>query len=208
MIGIIAYGAGNLKSVQNALTWLGTESRLVEKPADLAEVRGAILPGVGAFGPAMTQLVDKGFAPAIRDWAQAGRPLLGICLGMQLLARSSEEGGDHAGLGLVKARIVKMKGGPGARIPHMGWNNVKRMRTSRLWGEIEEVTCYHVHSYCFSFDGDAAEREWTVGVVDHGESFASMIERDNVMGTQFHPEKSQADGLAVLRNFLGVVASC
>jgi glutamine amidotransferase len=208
MIGVIAYGAGNLKSVQNALTWLGVESRLVEKPAELVDVRAVILPGVGAFGPAMARLVEKGFATAIRDWAAAGRPLLGICLGMQLLARSSEEGGEHAGLDLVEARIVKMKGGPDARIPHMGWNTVKRVRPSKLWGEIEEVTCYHVHSYRFSFDSEAAERDWTVGIVEHGERFASMIERGNVMGTQFHPEKSQADGLAVLRNFVGFAGSC
>jgi glutamine amidotransferase len=156
----------------------------------------------------MAQLTASGFAPALREWATAGRPLLGICLGMQLLAQVSEEHGEHAGLGIVDARIVRLKAGPGVRIPHVGWSTVERVRRAKLWGELESATCYHVHSYAFSFEHDEAGACWTIGVAEHGVPFASMIERDNVMGVQFHPEKSQADGLAVLRNFLAYAAAC
>jgi glutamine amidotransferase len=202
MIGIISYGAGNLKSLHNALAWLGAEALLAERPEQLDKVSAVILPGVGAFGPAIARLGAAGFVTFLRDWARAGKPLFGICLGMQLLARESEEGGLSQGLGLVEGRIVRMKGAPGIRIPHVGWNTVTKVRDGKLWGGEESATCYHVHSYRFDFDSPESRNAWAVGLAEHGEPFVSMIEHDNVMGVQFHPEKSQTDGLAILKNFL------
>ena len=207
MIGIIDYGAGNLRSLHNALIWLGAEAIVIDRPEKLNNVGSVILPGVGAFQSAMAKLTAADFTLSLQDWVQAGKPLLGICLGMQLLARSSEEGGLTEGLGLVDAGIVRMRTSPGVRVPHVGWNTVNKVRDATLWGHMETATCYHVHSFRFEFDNPDSQKSWVAGLAEHGDPVVSIIERDNVMGVQFHPEKSQKDGLAILKNFVDV-ATC
>lgn len=207
MIGIIDYGAGNLRSLRNALVWLDTESIVVDHPIQLNSVSSIIVPGVGAYRSAMSKLTTAGFVTPLQDWSNAGKPLFGICLGMQLLARTSEEGGLTDGLGLVEARIIRMRSAPGVRVPHVGWNTVSKIRDAAIWGDMETATCYHAHSYRYEFDDPTNEKNWVAGIVEHGESVVSIIERDNVMGAQFHPEKSQRDGLGILKNFLKL-ATC
>jgi len=207
MIGIVSYGVGNIRSVSNALDWLGYPWQLAENKGDFAKVTALILPGVGAFRTAMDQLAKAGLIEVLQDWSVKGRPLLGICLGMQLLGRRSEEGGDHRGLGVVPADVLRIPKADGIRIPHIGWNTVTRVRESALWGELGSAVCYHVHSYAMFFSEDVAG-EWVVGNVVHGQALPSMIHHDNVMGTQFHPEKSQHDGLQILGNFLKFAATC
>jgi len=207
MIGIVSYGVGNLRSLSNALEWLGESCRLVERGEEFDAVTGLILPGVGAFGPAMEQLKNSGLDRDVQAWVARGRPLLGICLGVQLLARRSEERGKHEGLAIVPADVALIPKRPGIRIPHMGWNTVTRVRDSVLWGDLRSIVCYHVHSYALAFDEQAAS-EWVIGTVEHGQRIPTMIHCGNVMGTQFHPEKSQRDGLAVLANFLQFVRQC
>lgn len=202
IIGIVGYGAGNIKSLHNALEWVGAEALVVEEPAQFDRVGALILPGVGAFGSAMHRLEAADFVEPLQNWARSGKPLLGICLGMQLLGRESEEGGITGGLGLVDARVVRLQSAPGVRVPHVGWNTVRKVREAGLWRDLDGATCYHVHSYCLAFDDSETKARWTIGTVDHGRSVISMVEHENVMGVQFHPEKSQRDGLAILDNFL------
>lgn len=207
MIGIVSYGVGNIRSVGNALDWLGAPWRLVGRADEFKSTTAIVLPGVGSFRTAMDHLHRAGLVEVLQDWSARARPLLGICLGMQLLARRSEEGGDHAGLGLVPADVRRIPQAEGLRIPHMGWNTVTRVRDSVLWGEMASAVCYHVHSYALSFsENDGAD--WVVGTVTHGRPLPSMIERGHLMATQFHPEKSQQDGLGILDNFLKFAATC
>ena len=205
MLGIINYGAGNLRSLCNAVDWVGGRWTVIDAPAQMDTVSAVVLPGVGAFIPAMERLRAAGFVDALRDWALVRkRPLIGVCLGMQMLADRSTEGGECEGLGLIPGTVERFAPAPGLRIPHMGWNRVERTRPSLLWGEMETATCYFVHSYHFQVAAGAAEA--VVGRAEHGDSFVAMVEMDNVMGTQFHPEKSQKDGLAILSNFVKAVA--
>ncbi len=208
MIGIIDYSAGNIRSVKNALSWIGSESRLIGEPRHLRDVSGVILPGVGAFGPAIAELERTGLADAIREWAiERQRPLFGVCLGMQLLARRSDEDGEHLGLGIVPADIIALQPRQSARIPHVGWNIVEKARPSRIWGELDHATCYFAHSFHLAFAEASDIAVYVAGKTNHGEQFVSMLEHDNVMGAQFHPEKSQSDGLAILRNFVDAAQS-
>ncbi len=208
MIGIIDYGAGNVRSVKNALSWIGSESLLISEPRQLTDVSGVILPGVGAFGPAMAALERTGLADALRDWAiERQQPLFGVCLGMHLLARRSHEDGEHLGLGIVPGDIVAMQPTPSARIPHVGWNMVEKTRPSRLWGPLDQATCYFVHSFRMTFTDPGDLDVYAAGTTHHGEQFVSLLEHANIMGAQFHPEKSQSDGLAILRNFVEVAQS-
>jgi glutamine amidotransferase len=199
VIAVIDYGMGNLRSVLNALEAIDADARLVATPEAAAEGDRLILPGVGAFGDGMRNLRERGFVEALPDLLAGGRPLLGLCLGMQMLADASEEHGEHEGLGLVPGVVRRLRPPDGLRVPHVGWNSVQARNGSTLLGDDgdAEQTFYFVHSYHF-----IAERpEDVTGVSDYGAEVTAVVERGSVMGTQFHPEKSQRDGLALLRRF-------
>ena len=198
MIGVVDYGMGNLRSVLNALEAAEAPARLVATPAEAREAERLILPGVGAFGAAMERLDEQGFSEALPDLVAAGRPLLGICLGMQLLAERSTEHGERSGLGLVAGDVVRIETDPSLRIPHVGWNDVSVVGdTPLLAGLADEPTFYFVHSYVF----ETADPGAVTATCDYGRPLTACVAGDGVFGAQFHPEKSQRDGLTLLRNF-------
>lgn len=199
-LGLVAYGLGNLRSVVNALTAVGADVRLVEEPSDLDRCGRLVLPGVGAFGDGMRRLEEGGWVPALQRAVQReGRRLLGICLGMQLLAEQGTEGEPRPGLGLVPGTVERLQSDdPRVRIPHMGWNEVRPAEGSHVFAGLgEQPTFYFVHSYAVHAPADAV-----AGLAFHGEDFAAALELDGIWATQFHPEKSQGAGLGVLRNFM------
>lgn len=203
MIAVIDYGLCNLGSVCAAVRKLGSEPVITNAPDVLAQADKLILPGVGAFGDAMRNLDGLGLVPAIRRLVrEEGKPILGICLGFQLLCQSSTEFGEHAGLGLASARVERFDGPRlGIRVPHMGWNDVRRIGRSPMFEGIPDGSVfYFVHSYRVL----APEEEGIcAGVCEYGETFCAAMVKGNVWGTQFHPEKSQRHGLTLLSNFLG-----
>jgi glutamine amidotransferase len=197
MIAIVDYNVGNLYNLKNALDFLGLENRIVRHPADLAGAEHILLPGVGAFRPAMEHLRLPGWVPALRERVAAGVPLLGVCVGMQLLFDESEEDGLHEGLGLLKGRVVRFRG-EGLKVPQIGWNQAAWQREDPLLEGIPDGTYfYFVHSYyaCLDEPGDA------LGLTEYGETFPSVVRHGTVWGAQFHPEKSQNGGLRLLQNF-------
>lgn len=192
MIGILDYGAGNLRSVQKAVEFLGGKAEISSDPKALNACGRLILPGVGSFKAGMESLKARGLDEYVKRRA-ADTPILGVCLGMQFLLEESEEEGVTVGLGLVKGRVVPFKIG---KIPHMGWNNV--MGTSPLfYGIPQGEQFYFVHSYYA-----AAGEEYVIGKTEYHIAFASAVKSGNVYGVQFHPEKSGEVGLALLRNFM------
>lgn len=196
-VSLISYGLGNLGSVVNMLKRVGTESRLVSTPEQILESDRLLLPGIGAFDTGMRLLDEQGLTPAIREFAATGRPVFGICLGMQLLLDSSEEG-QSAGLGLIPGRSLRFDEALGVRVPHMGWNLVEVLSPDPLVADLpEESRFYFVHTYRVVPDDDGH----VLGVTQYGVPFASMIRSGNVMGAQFHPEKSHAFGKQILKNF-------
>jgi glutamine amidotransferase len=198
MIHIIDYGMGNLASVNNALAQLGYQARLCNRPPKLDECERLILPGVGSFRPAMQALNSGGWVEFIHGYVQEGKPLLGICLGMQLLFDRGEEHGPSNGLGLIPGEVISLKKVPPLKVPHVGWNSlVKFIDHPLLNGVRSNVDLYFVHSYhCLP-----KERVDVVAECVHGEPFVAMVARKNVVGMQFHPEKSQPSGLRILNNF-------
>lgn len=201
MIALADYGAGNLMSVTNALRSLGAESARASSPEEILAARAVILPGVGEFGSAAAELERRGLDGALRAAAGRGTPLLGICLGMQLLFESSEESPGAAGLSVLPGRCRLLRGGNGLKIPHMGWNTISMTGKSRLLAGIpEDSYMYFVHSFYV----EAAERGDVSAVTCYGTAFDSAVERGNVFGCQFHPEKSGAAGLAILKNFIAI----
>jgi len=201
MIGIIDYGAGNLRSVANAVQALGIEPRLVAKPADMEEdLSHLILPGVGAFGDCMGELDKRGLTGPVRDWVLAGKPYFGICLGYQILFEESEEMPGIRGLGIFPGKVKRFTE-DGRKIPHMGWNSaVPADPSDAMWeGLGEEPYFYFVHSYF----PEPADLSIVAMRTEYGENFASAIRSGAVVATQFHPEKSQQAGLMLLGNFLG-----
>ena len=202
VIGIIDYGAGNLRSVENALRFLGAAPRVCKDPAELLLVDGVILPGVGSFGYAMCSLQRAGFVPAIRQ-ALEKRPLLGICLGMQLLFESSEESPGIRGLSVIPGRVRKLGAVNGLKVPNMGWCAVINVR-SRLLGTAGASTRYYfAHSYVCTLD----DRTVTAMVIDEDGGFAAAVETGLVFGVQFHPEKSAGSGLRVLERYIHLCES-
>ena len=193
MIGIVDYGAGNLRSVQKAIEFLGGEAVISSEMRTLDGCERLILPGVGSFAAGMKNLTETGLADYVLRRVK-DTPLLGICLGMQFLLSASEEEGEHAGLGLIKGRAVRFTQG---KIPHMGWNSAEDLSSPLFEGIMPGTQFYFVHSYYAQVeDADAiAKTEYYV-------TFASAIGRGNAYGVQFHPEKSGAAGLQVLRNFM------
>ncbi|WP_435021386.1 imidazole glycerol phosphate synthase subunit HisH [Tundrisphaera sp. TA3] len=198
MIAIIDYGMGNLRSVQKAFEAVGHEATITSDPDAIRHASRAILPGVGAFADAAAELRRTGLGEAFRDAVRAGKPCLGVCLGMQLLFDASEEDGEYQGLGLLPGRIVRFESAPGLKIPHMGWNTLQIRRPAPLFEGLEpDPSVYFVHSYHARADNpdDVAAES------DHPTPFPAVVWRDNLMATQFHPEKSQKVGLAMYANF-------
>ena len=198
MIAVVDYGMGNLRSVLNAFDAIGAPAELVAEPAGVLDAERVVLPGVGAFRDAIAALREHGLAQAVRDAAAAGRPILGLCLGMQLLATRSHEFGEHEGLDLIGGSVERISTEPGLRIPHVGWNDLEVRRPDAILGGLgPEPTFYYVHSYEFV----AADPETVTGVTDYGRAVTATVGSGNVFGVQFHPEKSAADGLTLLRGF-------
>lgn len=200
MIAVIDYGAGNLRSVLHALGHLGvTDMRLVRRPDELEGADKVILPGVGAFGAGMQQLHRQGLVEPIRAAVRAGLPYLGICLGMQFLFDHSDEMGQHDGLKLLEGHVTRFPERPGLKVPHMGWNALDIVRPSFLLGDLPQPAyAYFVHSY-FCVPANPAD---TIATVHYGDDFCVAVQRENILGVQFHPEKSQQIGLQILQNFI------
>lgn len=198
MIAILDYEAGNLGSVTNACRYLDLAARVVTKPTELAGCDAMILPGVGAFGDCLQKLRARGFEQPVRAWIDAGRPFLGICVGLQALFEGSAESPDVPGLGVLPGRILRFPSQPDLKVPQMGWNRVRQRRRDcpLFQGVPDEAFFYFVHSYCAEAGGD-----WVAGETDYGIPFASVVWRANVMAIQFHAEKSQKVGLMMLQNF-------
>ena len=195
---ILDYGSGNVKSVANLLTFLKVRHAVSNDPADVAAASHLILPGVGAFGAAMQAIREKIPLPALEQAVFGERkPFLGICVGMQVLAESGEEFGSHRGLGWIGGRVRRFKTND-LPVPHIGWNEVRRDAPLTLLGEHDRLDFYFVHSYLF----EPTAAEDVAATTVYGETFPSIIRRDNVLGVQFHPEKSQKAGMLLLTNFL------
>ena len=198
MIGIIDYDAGNIRSVEKALSYLGEKTVVSRDPDILKSVDKVILPGVGSFGQAMENLHRYELVPVIRDMIEDGKPFLGICLGLQLLFESSEESPGAEGLGILKGKILKIPSSPGLKIPHMGWNSLQLQNNGRLFRNVPQDTyVYFVHSYYLQ----AQEPEIVKAVTGYGTEIHASVEKDNVFACQFHPEKSGKYGLEILKNF-------
>ncbi|MBQ8953788.1 MAG: imidazole glycerol phosphate synthase subunit HisH [Clostridia bacterium] len=205
MIAIIDYGVGNLYSISHSLTHLGIENRVTGSREEVMRADGLILPGVGAFGDARRKLADAGLDGAVIEKAGTGAPLLGICLGMQLLFDRSYEFGEHEGLGLIPGEIRPLRPDIPAslKVPHIGWNALSLARPCPLAKYLREGdSVYYVHSFYAKGAGDAVK-----AVSDYGVPVPGLVQRGNVFGAQFHPEKSGPVGLGVLRAF-GEVAAC
>ena len=203
MIAIIDSGIANLRSVEKGFARVGFEAKVVEDPRTLRDARGIVLPGVGAFADGIGKLRAAGFDEALLREIERGKPLLGICLGLHFLFSESEEFGTHKGLDLFKGKVVRFPaglrdGGSPLKVPHMGWNTLGIRRLAPIFrGLAPEPAVYFVHSYYV----EPADPEVVAATTEYGVLFSSVIWKDNVMATQFHPEKSQRVGLAILRNF-------
>lgn len=197
---VINYGMGNLRSVANAVEALGHEAFIADRPEMLRTAERIILPGVGAFGDGMRQLGGGGWTEHLdREVRHNGKPFLGLCLGMQLLASTGTEHGNHDGLGWIRGTVDRLPSGGGLRIPHIGWNDVRFTKREGLYASLgDSGVFYFVHSYIFRPE----DPQVVTGVCTYGGDFVASIECRNIFGTQFHPEKSQKAGLAVLKRFL------
>jgi glutamine amidotransferase len=201
-LALIDYDAGNLRSISRALQLVGARATLVRSPEEVSDCDAIVLPGDGAFGPAMTRLNAAGFPPWIRRKVAAGTPLLGVCLGMQLLFEGSEEAPGVPGLALAQGDVRRLP--TGVKVPHMGWNQVTIRRADRdlnLVGDGGYV--YFVHSYVVR----PADSGGVVATTTYGQEFPAIIRADNVLGLQFHPEKSGTTGLGLLRAIVGWMAA-
>lgn len=201
MIAIIDYDAGNLRSVEKALVSLGASPVVTRDAQEILEADHVILPGVGAFGDAMEKLRSYGLETVIKEVAANGTPLLGICLGLQLLFESSEESPGVKGLGILKGKILRLPDQEGYKIPHMGWNSLHYDHPGKLFRGIpEDSYVYFVHSYYLS----AQDPEIVTASAEYTAHTHASVEQGNVFACQFHPEKSSDTGLAILKNFIGL----
>lgn len=198
--GVIDYGAGNQRSIRNALESLGIEYRTVAAADHLEGIHSLIFPGVGAFGDSMNNLAARGLVDPIRDWIANDRPFLGICIGFQLLFEGSEESPDAEGIGAFKGKVTRFPENHTEKVPHMGWNSLELTDPNApMWGGLPTPPhMYFVHSYFPSPEDSSLISSTT----DYGIEFASSIQRGNLTATQFHPEKSQAAGLRLIGNFI------
>lgn len=200
-VGIVDYGMGNRRSVQKALEHVGAEALITRDHEELRACAALVVPGVGAFPLAMRRLNELGLAELVREETATGKPLLGICLGMQLLFDRSEELEPSAGLGLIAGEVTWLATG-GLRVPHIGWNEVALERPSPLTAGLPPSGCpfYHVHSLA----ARPSARDDVIGSTEYGERFTTIVGRGSVFGVQFHPEKSSAHGLRMLANFVAL----
>jgi glutamine amidotransferase len=199
MIAIVDYGVGNLFSLEQSFKAIGQEVTVTADPEVLRKADKILLPGVGAFGDAAQKLRQSGLDRVVTEQAATGKPLMGICLGMQLLFEEGHEYGIHKGLGLIPGKVVAMAGviPENLKIPHMGWNALKFQKESPLFSHIQEGDCvYFVHSY---YATDCAEA--VIATAEYGADLTAAVQKDNVFGCQFHPEKSGTVGLSILRAF-------
>lgn len=199
-VGVVDYGSGNLRSVSKAIDVAGARSVLISTPAGLDSVDAVVVPGVGSFGDCAANLRGTGLWEPLKKWIGSGRPYLGICLGYQLLFESSEESPGVQGLGVLPGRVLRFSGG-GLKVPHMGWNTLTGLRGPLYRGLPEETSVYFVHS----FYPVPEEASLASSTCEYGVRFAASVSRGALHATQFHPEKSQAAGLAILRNFLSTL---
>ena len=201
MIVVIDYDMGNVHSVSNALKAVGCDVKISRRAGDIKEADKLVLPGVGAFAVGMKNLDDFGLVSLLNEEVLVKKkPILGICLGLQLFAKKSHEGGEHNGLGWVEGEVKKLvPNDQSLKIPHVGWNDVEFKKDCPLFSNIDEhPNFYFVHSYYFDCDDGLITSKF-----DYGGKFTASIRKDNIFGTQFHPEKSQNNGLKVLKNFAG-----
>jgi len=205
MIGIIDYGMGNLYSVSKALERLEYDYFISENPEELQKAKGYILPGVGSFKDAMEALNNQGLTSFIQSEVKAGKPILGICLGMQLLYEESDENGLTSGLGLLTGRVARFKGvtesGERYKVPHMGWNVLDFQQSSPLLKQVDQGHVYFVHSY-YATD---TQQEEVIATSSYDVDVPAVVGKDHVFGTQFHPEKSSHLGMSILRNYANFV---
>lgn len=199
MIAVIDYDAGNIKSVQKALEFLGEEVVVTREPKEILGAEKVILPGVGSFGDAMAKLKSFGLIPVIKEVAERRMPFLGICLGLQLLFEESEESPGVRGLGLLPGKIVRIPGAEGLKVPQIGWNALSYPSKGRLFRNVPEGSyVYFVHSYYLQ----AENKEIVKATAEYGVTVEASVEQDNIFACQFHPEKSSDVGLQILKNFL------
>lgn len=199
MITIVDYQMGNLRSVQKGIERVGGEAKISSDPSEIRKAEKLILPGVGAFGDAMTEINRRNLADPIRDFVDSGRPFLGICLGLQLLFERGFEHGEHEGLGILSGDVVRFDlPDSDLKVPHMGWNTISKSAEPPILSEVADGShFYFVHSfYVRPTDPDVVALTCNYGI-----DFCAMVWRDNLFATQFHPEKSQADGLKILSGF-------
>jgi imidazole glycerol-phosphate synthase subunit HisH len=202
-VSILNYGMANLRSVQKAFEHVGVDARIITTPAQVVEAGRLVLPGVGAVADALGHLRQQGLDVAIRQFVQTGRPFLGICLGLQMLFDRCFEDGEHAGLGIIPGDCVRFEVDQthGLKVPHMGWNSLRVVGESPLFGELPiDAHAYFVHSYFVKPTDSTVVSSYT----DYGREFVSSVRLNNILATQFHPEKSQAVGLRMLKNFAGM----
>jgi glutamine amidotransferase len=199
VIAVLDYGIGNLGSVLKAFRHVGASAALVESPREARDAEALVVPGDGAFGAAMDEIERRGFGEVLRGAAAEGRPVLGICIGMQILFEESSEHGRHRGLGLLPGRVTRIE--TTLPVPHMGWNRLRQARPHPLFeGVADGAHVYFVHSYKCE-----AEPSVVLATTDYDGEVAAIVGRGSVLGVQFHPEKSQAVGLALIRNYVALV---
>ncbi len=197
---MIDYGASNIRSAYKAFEHIGADVELTDDPAVVRQATKLVLPGVGAFGSGIEALRARGLEPAIHEKVDAGVPLLGICVGMQFLFDSSDEMGNHTGLGLIPGHVTRFRfDNPSLKVPHMGWNEIEHDNSHWLLTDVASgAHTYFVHSY-YCTPTNSAD---TVASTDYGQAFTAVVAHDNVYGIQFHPEKSQRNGLQILKNYV------
>lgn len=198
MIGVLDIGMGNLRSMANAIDQNGFDPLMVQEASAFDGLSHLVIPGVGNFGAAMSEIAARNLRHGIRDFAASGRPLLGVCLGMHLLAAQGEEGGPNEGLGLIAGTVRRLEPGPDLRVPHVGWNVLHVCRDHPVFEGVKaNRDFYYVHSFAMVCESD----ENVLGTTDYGGPVTAVAGRGNILGFQFHPEKSQANGLKLIENF-------
>src|SRR3990170_1765297 len=198
IVTVVDYGAGNLRSVARAVARAGYEALISSRAEDIDAADALIVPGVGAAADTMRNLRERGMVEPVRRYIDSGRPFLGVCMGLQALLDVSEEGGEHRCLGVISGRVKRLP--TGLKVPHMGWNRVRQVRPHPIFDGIEDgAYFYFVHSYYPAPEDPSV----VIGETDYGLTFPSVVARDNLVATQFHPEKSGQAGLRLYANFLG-----
>ncbi len=209
MIAIIDYGMGNIHSVNKALQLFGAKTIITNNPRDIQSAEKAVLPGVGAFDDAMLELEKQGLTKPIKEYTKSKKPLLGICLGMQLLFEESQEASKTKGLGILKGKVRRFQGGKGLKVPHMGWNQLKMGTRRRVQGTgqcplLKNIPDNSNVYFCHSYYPYPKDKNIIAATTDYGLEFSSVVWQDNIYGVQFHPEKSQKTGLRMIENFVNL----